>query len=102
MGFQTDERKLFHNAMKKIKGVDLDRIDIVYLLTGISPMYGIIDKIPSDLGYFVGGFVDYWEWSPKTYIYESKYTDEQLYDFYLLCKNTYIGFCAECNLNVKP
>ena len=67
--------------------VDLDRKGIISLLTGCKPNYNVIDKIPKEFGSYVGGFVNDWEWNN---INENvPYTDEQLYDLYLICKNSW-------------
>ena len=66
--------------------VDLDRKDIISLLTGSQPNYSVIDKIPEEFGYYVGGF-NIWRWNN---ISENvSYSDEQLYDLYLMCKNSW-------------
>lgn len=67
--------------------VKLNRKDIIALLLGSTPNYSVMDKIPKELGYYVGGFVDDWKWN---YISEdTPYTDEYLYDLYLMCKNSW-------------
>ena len=67
--------------------VDLDREDIISLLTGSKPNYSVMNKIPKELGSYIGGFVDDWSWNN---INENvSYTDEQLYDLYLMCKNSW-------------
>ena len=67
--------------------VDLDRKDIISLLKGSKPNYNVINKIPEEFGYYVGGFVNDWRWN---YISENvPYSDEQLYDLYLMCKNSW-------------
>ena len=67
--------------------VDLDRKDIISLLKGSKPNYNVINKIPEELGYYVGGFVNDWRWN---YFSENvSYSDEQLYDLYLMCKNSW-------------
>lgn len=67
--------------------VKLNRKDIIALLRGSTPNYSVMDKIPKELGYYVGGFVDDWKWN---YISEdTPYTDEYLYDLYLMCKNSW-------------
>ena len=54
--------------------VDLDRKDIISLLTGIKPNHSVMDKIPKEFGYYVGGFVNDWQWN---YISENvSYSDE--------------------------
>lgn len=67
--------------------VDLDRKDIISLLTGSKPNDIVMDKIPEELGSYVSGFVDDWQWND---ISENvSYSDEQLYDLYLMCKNSW-------------
>lgn len=68
--------------------VDLDKKDIISLLRGSCPNYSVMNKIPKDLGSYVGGFVDDWKWN---YISEDiSYSEEYLYDLYLICKNSWI------------
>ena len=67
--------------------VELNRKDIIALLRGSSPNYSVMNKIPEELGSYVGGFVDDWKWN---YISEdTPYTDEYLYNLYLMCKNSW-------------
>lgn len=66
--------------------VDLDRKDIIALLKGTMPNYNVMDNIPEDLGRYVGGFVDTWKWE---YLIPDKYTDEELFNFYLMCKHSW-------------
>ena len=78
---------LLKKSFIKIMTVGLDRKDIINLLKGTKPYYDVMDKIPKDLGSYVGGFVDDWHWN---YFDESvKYSNEELYEFYLLCKNSW-------------
>ena len=66
---------------------DLDRKDLISLLVGSSPNYSAMDKIPKDFGQYVGGMVDDWQWN---HLRESMpYSDEYLYELYLLCKNSW-------------
>lgn len=66
--------------------VELDRKGIISLLCGTIPPYSVMNKIPKELGYYVGGFVDSWQWN---YIDENvSYTDEYLFNLYLMCKNS--------------
>ena len=66
--------------------VELDRKDIISLLRGITPPYSVMNKIPKELGYYIGGFVDNWHWN---YIDENTpYADEYLFNLYLMCKNS--------------
>ena len=65
--------------------VELDRKDIISLLRGTTPAWSVMDKIPKELGSYVGGFVDSWQWN---YISENvPYSDEYLFNLYLTCKN---------------
>lgn len=67
--------------------INLDRKDIISLLVGSTPNYSVMDKIPKDLGSYVGGFVDDWKWNHISI--DTPYTDEYLYDLYLMCKNSW-------------
>ena len=40
--------------------VELDRKDIISLLRGTTPACSVMDKIPKELVFYVGGFVDCW------------------------------------------
>ena len=65
--------------------VELDRKDIISLLKGSQPNYSVMSQIPEELGSYRGGFADEWSWN---YISEDiPYTDEFLYNIYLMCKN---------------
>ena len=66
--------------------VELDRRDIISLLRGSSPNFSVMDKMPKELGYYVGGFVDDWKWQLNTKV---PYTDEYLYELYTICKNSW-------------
>lgn len=66
--------------------VELDRKDIISLLRGTTPAWSVMDKIPKELGSYVGGFVDSWHWN---YISENvPYSDEYLFNLYLICKKS--------------
>jgi len=67
--------------------VELNKKDIISLLMGSKPNYSVMDKIPKELGHYVGGFVDDWKWN---YISENvPYTEEYLYNLYVMCKNSW-------------
>lgn len=68
--------------------VELDRKDIISLLKGTKPNYLVMDKIPKQLGYYVGGFVEDWRWN-NIDENNTTYTDEYLYNLYLMCKNSW-------------
>lgn len=66
--------------------IELDRKDIISLLLGTTPPYSVMNKIPKELGDYIGGFVDKWHWN---YIDENvPYSDEYLFNLYLMCKNS--------------
>lgn len=66
--------------------IELDRKEIISLLRGTTPAYSVMNKIPKELGSYIGGFVDSWQWN---YINENvPYSDEYLYSLYLTCKNS--------------
>lgn len=66
--------------------VELDKKDIISLLKGVSPGFSVMNKIPRDLGSYIGGMCDRWEWN---YIPEdTSYTEEYLYNIYLMCKKS--------------
>lgn len=66
--------------------VELDRKDIISLLRGTTPAWSVMDKIPKELGSYVGGLVYGWHWN---YISENvPYSDEYLFNLYLTCKNS--------------
>lgn len=67
--------------------VDLDRKDIISLLRGSNPSYEVMDKIPEKLGHYVGGFKDEWQW--YHFSEDCEYSDEYLYDLYLMCENSW-------------
>jgi len=68
--------------------VELDREDIISLLKGTKPNYPVMNKIPKQLGYYVGGFVEDWRWN-NIDENNTTYTDEYLYNMYLMCKNSW-------------
>jgi hypothetical protein len=66
--------------------VELDRKGIICLLRGTTPPYSVMNKIPKELGSYIGGFVDSWHWN---YIDENiSYSDEYLFNLYLMCRNS--------------
>lgn len=66
--------------------IELDRQGIISLLRGTTPPYSVMNKIPQELGSYVGGFVDKWQWN---YISENvPYSDEDLFNLYLMCRNS--------------
>ena len=81
--------------------VELNRYDIIHLLRTQCPMYEIIEKIPTDLGHFVGGICDDFKWASQSKINESRYTDKELYEIYRLCADSWLEFCQR-HKNVNP
>lgn len=65
--------------------VDLSREDIINLLRGTNPGWDVMDKIPENLGYEIGGFVGEWKWTISV---NDPQTDEELFELYLMCKNS--------------
>lgn len=62
--------------------VELDRKDIVNLLTSLTPMHSDMNKL-IDLGFgeHIGGFNDKWEWRSQQ-IFTSNLSDEEIYALY--------------------
>lgn len=67
--------------------VKLDKKDIIALLIGSTPNYSVMDKIPKDLGSYVGGFVDDWKWNNIRE--DTPYSEKYLFELYLMCKNSW-------------
>jgi len=64
--------------------VELTKLDIIRLLRGFSPSYDhfpIIEKM--DLGHYVGGFADRFEWEHEWMDVWNRYTEGELFDLYL-------------------
>jgi hypothetical protein len=62
--------------------VELNRSQIITLLTSIYPPYEWINELEHrKMGRYVGGMNDHWEWDRRA-IYESKLFDEDLYELY--------------------
>ena len=69
--------------------VELDRKDIISLLRGTTPAYSVMDKIPKELGSYVGGFLGSWQWWQWNYISDNvPYSDDYLFNLCLTCKNS--------------
>lgn len=64
--------------------VELDRNDIIALMKSIRPNRDTAKEIPNDLGTYAGGLIDIWVWKVDI---PDKYTDEELYQIYLICKH---------------
>lgn len=67
--------------------IELTKNVAIDLLKGTTPNYSVMHKIPKDLGHYVGGFVDEWEWC--NFSDKVPYSAEELYDLYLICKNSW-------------
>lgn len=62
--------------------VELNRSQIITLLTSIDPSWGWIDELTRrGMGRFVGGMGEHWEWDRNS-IYKSNLFDEDLYELY--------------------
>lgn len=66
---------------------ELDKKDIIALLIGSTPNYSVMDKIPKDLGSYVGGFVDDFKWNNIRE--DTPYSEKYLWELYLMCKNSW-------------
>lgn len=67
--------------------VELDRWELVRLVTGLSPDYSDMNELMKrGFGQYIGGFNDRWDWNHNA-IYNSKLFDEDIYDLYLQLKN---------------
>ena len=67
--------------------VELDRWDLVRLLTSINPDYEFINDLKNlGFGTYIGGFNDRWDWKPNK-ICDSKLSDEEIYELYKKLKN---------------
>lgn len=74
-------------SKSKMKSIELTKDVAIALLKGVKPNYNVMSRIPKDLGEYYGGFNDEWEW--KSFDETTPYTTEELYEFYLLCKNSW-------------
>lgn len=64
--------------------IEVDRKDLVKLLTGVNPNYSDMGKLEKlGFGQYIGGFCDKWDWNFDK-IYGSKLTDEEIYNLYKL------------------
>lgn len=62
--------------------VELNRSQIIILLTSIDPPWEWIDELTRrGMGRFVGGMREHWEWDHRA-IYKSNLFDEDLYELY--------------------
>jgi len=65
--------------------VELAKKDVIHLLRGVCDLdYGTIFKLEKmDLGSYIGGFVDEFEWySPNGSCWD-KFSEQELYDLYI-------------------
>ncbi len=67
--------------------IDLDREDLIALVKGTQPNYSVMDdELISSCGAYSGGFNDEWRWN---YSFCVGITEEELYNMYLTCKNSW-------------
>ena len=64
--------------------IELTKKIAVLLLKSTSPSHEVMNKIPSDLGYYSTGIYEGWQWR---FGIDTPHTAEELHDLYLLCKN---------------
>ena len=64
--------------------VELDRKDIISLLRGTTPAWSIMDKIPKELGFYVGftGIPTTFPFHTKWKIYKVGLTKEELLEWF--------------------
>lgn len=68
--------------------VELNRSQIITLLTSIDPSWGQMDELTRrGMGRFVGGMFEHWEWDYRA-IYKSNLFDEDLYELYQELRET--------------
>jgi hypothetical protein len=67
--------------------IELTKEVAIALLKSVKPYYSVMNQIPKELGNYVGGFVDDWKWNNISI--DIKYTAEELYAYYELCKNSW-------------
>ena len=66
--------------------IEVDRKDLVRLLTNVNPNYSYMTKLTNlGFGEYIGGFCDKWYWNFDK-IYDSKLSDEEIYNLYKLIK----------------
>lgn len=69
--------------------VDIDRKDLLCMLRGTCPSYEIMNKIPGDLGEYIGEFLDKWYWNfnpgDEEWIFK-KYSEQYIWELYQKCK----------------
>ena len=67
--------------------VDLEKKDLIHLVTGISPYYSLFEELTaSGAGVYCGGFSEHWEWNkPKL----EKMSEEKLFELYGRCKDSW-------------
>lgn len=66
--------------------IELTKSIAIDLLKGVKPDYSIMNEIPKDLGYFRGS---YGEWHWNNFKEDIPYTTEEIYNLYLICKNSW-------------
>lgn len=67
--------------------IDLDSKDLLNLVHGITPSYNVFENsLVRKCGYYIGGFVDKWEWSD---IALSDLSESELYKLYKVCKESW-------------
>lgn len=65
--------------------VELSKADLANLVKGSTPNYDVmVHPLVNNNGRYIGGFHDKWDWSLK-----SDMTEEQLWELYNLCKNSW-------------
>lgn len=64
--------------------VELSKKDIIHLLRGTEPNYNVMGLVKDmELGSYIGGFEDRFEWNYQSSKCWDKYSEQELYDLYL-------------------
>lgn len=67
---------------------ELKKDDLIALIRGIDPSYEIMSFFEKkELGSYTGGFKDEWDWTYKSSSVWDKFSEDELYKFYLYLKN---------------
>jgi hypothetical protein len=67
--------------------LELTKEDLIALVKGTSPHYNVMEHpLIKSNGSYSGGFKDEWNWN---YTFDKSLTEEQLFEMYTICKNSW-------------
>ena len=67
--------------------LDLDKNDLIALVTGTSPYYDIMENdVVKKAGDYCGGMNDHWRWKNYALL---EMSEEELFSLYQMCKNSW-------------